>query len=280
MAKGGMRRRLLMLICALVFVACAGMLIGQIVMKLQGDRAETNMQDLYYGSVGFGAVACAEELPSITDEYLPEPEPDEAFEKLLDANGDTVGWLKVGDIVDMAVVQRDNEYYLTHNFFEEETAEGTAFMDEGCSIWPANQHLIIHGHNMANGNVFGNLKQYRDLEFLQENAVISFNTIFGESRYVPFAIFDISAEPGYDNYMDLQQFDFEASNYFYDFVEDAKARSYYNIPVDVAYHDDLLSLVTCSYFDVNGRLVVMFRKVRLDENTDDLYAAFANASLK
>lgn len=279
-AKHGTRRKALMLLCALVFIICLCMLISQLMMKLQGDRAESDMKDLYYGSVGFGAVACAEELPTVADEYLPAPVPNETFARLLEANPDTVGWLKVGEIIDTAVVKRDNEYYLTHNFFGEQTAEGTAFMDEGCEIWPADQHLIIHGHNMSNGNVFGRLKQYRDLEFLQENCVITFNTIYRDVQYVPFAVFDISAEPGYERYMDLQQFDYQASSFFDEFVEDALQRSYYNIPIDVEYYDQLLSLVTCSYFDVNGRLVVMFRAVRADEDPEALRAIYENVTLK
>ena len=48
--------------------------------------------------------------------------------------------------------------------------EGTAFLDEGNSIYPLDEHVLIHGHNMRDGSVFGDLDNFRDLEFLQENS--------------------------------------------------------------------------------------------------------------
>lgn len=276
------RKRILMLICALVFVLCLSLLIRQYALLLQGRRARSGMQELYYG---FGAAALAEEalnsdMPIAVDELRPTPAPDESFSRLLEANPDTVGWLKVGDIIDFAVVQRDNAYYLDHNFFGVPSAEGTAFMDEGCTLWPEDDHLIIHGHNMRNGSVFGQLKCFRDLDFLKENAIIRFNTLYSARQYVPFAVFDISAEPGEARYMDLQQFNFRSSAGYSAFIEDARQRSCFEIPVDVAPGDSLLSLVTCSYYDVNGRLVVMLRALRDGEDPQQISQQMQAATAK
>lgn len=279
--SGSIRRKILMSLCALVALACIGMLISQWLIQQQGKHANSRMQDLYYSS---GLVACAEEspfdMPIAVNEALPRPKVSSAFNKLLEANPDTVGWLHVGDIIDFAVVHRDNEHYLTHNFFNEYAVEGAAFMDAGNSIWPEDTHLIIHGHNMIDGSVFGELKQFRNLEYLQAYPIATFNSLYREHQYVPIAVFDISAEPGYENYMDLQQFRFNNSKAFTDFIADAQQRSYYNIPVDVHPGDHLLSLVTCSYFDVNGRLVVMFRSLRDGESPEQIAALFQNVSVK
>lgn len=90
------RKRILMLICALVFVLCLSLLIRQYALLLQGRRARSGMQELYYG---FGSAALAEEalnsdMPIAVDELRPAPAPDESFSRLLEANPDTVGWLK------------------------------------------------------------------------------------------------------------------------------------------------------------------------------------------
>ena len=176
-----------------------------------------------------------------------------------------------------AVVQRDNEYYLTHNFFGEDTPEGTAFLDEGNSIYPLDEHILIHGHNMRDGSVFGDLDHFRDLEFLQENSIITFNTLYENGLYVPFAVFDMSATPGDQNYVDMRVFNFESDEDFLNFAFEAKDRSIFDIPVDVERGDHILSLVTCSYDDDNGRLIVMSRSLRDGETAEEMAALVMQA---
>lgn len=218
--------------------------------------------------------------PVMGGEYTAVRQPREAYLPLLEKNPDTVGWLKVSDIIDFAVVQRDNAYYLSHDFFGRISAEGAAFLDEGATIEPEDQHLIIHGHNMRNGNIFGDLDLYRDLGYLKRHPVITFNTLYENCVYVPIAVFDISANPGHEKYMELQQFNFETADDFEQFVQDARYRSFYDIPVDVAPDDRLLSLVTCSYYDDNGRMVFMMRAVRPGESAEELAQTVQNAIYK
>ena len=254
----------LRVLCLLVALACAAMLVWQIATRIQGERANDAMRGLYYG-------ASAEEAA---------PEPQESFSQLLEANPETVGWLSASDSIDFAIVQRDNEYYLTHNFFGEETAEGTAFMDQGNSIYPLDEHLLIHGHNMRDGSVFGDLDLFRDLDYHKENAVATFNTIYEDAQYVPIAVFDISATPGDQDFVDMQTFNFETDEDFMNFVNEAKDRSFFEIPVDVERGDRLLSLVTCSYNNNNGRLVVMLRALRDGETAEAMTALVSEATQK
>ncbi len=254
----------LRVLCLLVAICCLTMLLWQFGTHLQGVRANDRMRELYDPS------ASAEEAP----------QPLDSFSELLAANPDTVGWLSASESIDFAVVQRDNEYYLTHNFFGEETAEGAAFMDVGNSIYPRDEHLLIHGHNMRNGTVFGNLDEFRDLAFVQAHAVPTFNTIYENAQYVIFAVFDISATPGDENFMDMQTFNFETDEDFINFVYEAKDRSVFDIPVSVERGDKLLSLVTCSYDNNNGRLVVMMRQLRDGETAEDMTALVAQATKK
>ena len=68
--------------------------------------------------------------------------------------------------------------------------------------------MLIHGHNMRDGSVFGDLDNFRDLEFLKDNPVTTFNTLYENCLYVPFAVFDISATPGDQEYVDMRVFNF------------------------------------------------------------------------
>ena len=214
--------RTLRALCLLAAFLCLTALIWETATWIQGRRANSAMRELY------DPAAHAEEV---------QPNPD--FLPLLEANGETVGWLQTGETMNFAIVQRDNEYYLNHNFFGEYTQEGTAFLDEGSCILPRDEHLLIHGHNMRNGAVFGELDSYRSLEYLQKHPVVTFNSLYEDGQYVPFAVLDISAEPGNANFFDMQIFDFASDEDFDAFVSSARERSYFEIPVDVRRGDAL-----------------------------------------
>lgn len=253
---------ILRVVCLLVAFACVTLLCWQYGVRKQGEAANEAMRQLY------DPAASAEEA-------LPEPQA--AFSQLLDANPETVAYLDAADNIEFAVVQRDNEYYLTHNFFGEDTPEGTAFLDEGNSIYPLDEHILVHGHNMRDGSVFGDLGNFRDLAFLQENPITTFNTLYENSLYVPFAVFDMSATPGDQHYVDMRVFNFESDEDFLNFAFEAKDRSIFDIPVDVERGDHILSLVTCSYDDDNGRLIVMSRSLREGETAEEMAALVMQA---
>ena len=207
----------------------------------------------------------------------PAPEPIAEALPLLEINPDTVGWLQVGKIIDMPVVQRDNDYYLHHSFLGESVYEGTIFLDEDCSIWPRDEHLVLYGHNMRNGSIFGNLDRFRDLRYLKANSIVSFDTIYEEGLYVVIGVFDISAETEDIDYIDILLFNFEEEE-FSDFIREVRERSFYDIPVDVRYGDRLLTLVTCSYSLYDGRLLVMLREIRPDEDPQEIAEAMQAAA--
>ena len=87
----------------------------------------------------------------------------------------------------------------------------------------------------------------------------------------------ISATPGDQDYVDMRVFNFETDEDFLNFVFEAKDRSIFDIPVDVERGDHLLSLVTCSYGNDNGRLVVMLRSLREGETAEEMAALVQQA---
>ena len=110
---------------------------------------------------------------------------------------------------------------------------------------------------MKNGTVFGDLEQFREEETLAKYPSVTFSTLYEDRVYVPIAVFDMSADPGNSRFFEMQQFNFETDEAFMEYVNAARARSYYQFDVDVQPGDHLLSLVTCSYKDENGRFVLM-----------------------
>ncbi len=262
MKKGNSHRfwRFLQKVFIVLVVICAVLLVKHYVIRKQGEAANERMRSL------FPEALAESEIPQVQD----------SFSDLLEVNPDTVGWLKVGQNIRTAVTQRDNLYYLTHNFFGGKSAEGMAFMDEGCSIWPADTHLLIHGHNMKNGTVFGTLDDFRQAEYLKNYPLIEFGTIYENKKYVIFAVFDISSEPDNGEFMNVQQYRFDTDDKYMDFVNSAKKRSIFEIPIDVNAGENLISLATCSYGYENGRLIIMGRELRNEETIESVQEFFRN----
>ena len=186
--------------------------------------------------------------------------------KLLKTNPDTVGWLTINGIVSLPVMYRDNEYYLTHDFNGHHNTSGTLFLDQGSPITAQTQNLLIHGHSMYDGSMFGLLTHYKKLETLTKHPLIRFSTLWEEETYVVFAVlyvdpnaFDYYSHPGF------------ASNAAFEaYIASVRDRSLYDIPIDFKPTDALLTLSTC--ID-DARLVVLARKARPGETKDELVSA-------
>ena len=204
------------------------------------------------------------------------PPPQESFAELLRYNPDTVGYLMVDDVIDQPVVHRDNdnEYYLDHAFSGAEAREGTLFLDGANRLGDAN--LIVYGHNMRNGTMFGMLSSFGSRDFLRENAVVRFDTLYENALYVPFAMFEASMDEDDGHYFDVRQIVFDETS-FELYVLKLRGRSVFDIPVDVSYGDQLLTLVTCSYNDDDGRYIVALRRLRPGETEGSMRALVAGA---
>ena len=198
---------------------------------------------------------------------LESPPPvQESFADLLALNPETIGYLTIPDQISLPVVQRknDNAFYLNHSFDLSESSAGTLFLDGANLLVPEDQNLLVYGHNMKNGTMFHTLLRYSDIDFLKENALVYFDTIYEDRVYVPFAILTASMDPDSMYYLDIRQFALDETSHAF-FVQNLQALSVYDIPVDVCYDDSILMLVTCEYIHNDGRFIVALRELREDE---------------
>lgn len=214
----------------------------------------------------------------------------EDFLKLYEANKDIVGWLKAGDRIDDPVVQRDNDYYLTHNFYGKSDSNGTLFLNMNNALIPRDDVLLIHGHNMRSGAMFGTLLKDMNYEYMCQYPLISFRTIYDaeDVYYTPIAAFNASMMPENAEYFDITQIVFEddtpdgtegterKSKAYQAYLEDLDERTIWKPLVDVNVEDELLMLVTCSYFQEDGRFVLVCRKLREDEDPERLAALYSS----
>ena len=205
------------------------------------------------------------------------PPMQESFAELYAQNPHVVGWLEMDPDIALPVVQWDNSFYMDHDFDGNESVAGTLFVDSRNTLWPQDDHILIYGHNMKDGSMFGSLNNYRNVGFLRATTCIQFNTIYGDAQYVPFALFDASMTKDDPNYFKLIRLNFSEEQPFDAFLADVQSRSLFNIPVDVNENDQLLSLVTCSYSMDNGRFIIMCRKLREDETPEQMEALLQQA---
>lgn len=186
-------------------------------------------------------------------------------------NPDTVGWISISGTVHLPVVYRDNTFYLDHDFTGAKNASGTLFLDENSPIAADTQNLLIHGHSMNDGSMFGILTHYRKMDFLRQHPLITFSTLWEKDRYAVFAVLLVSSkteDPDYFNYFSNPSFESDAD--FNAYVSEVTARSKFTVPVNVQPSDALLTLSTCIDDD---RLVVLARRMRPEETVDEIASA-------
>ena len=200
------------------------------------------------------------------DENSAETEPEvlEDYKTLLNMNKDLIGWLKIADInIDYPVMQtNDNTYYLDHNFDKKYDKNGCLFLDYQCDVINRNTNLIIYGHNMQSGNMFGRLDKYSSEEYYKEHPKFEFDTIYEKGAYEIVYVFrsKIYNEDAvvfkYYQFLDVQSEKEFDSN----MAEMAKI-SLYDTGITPKYGDELLTLSTCDYQENNGRFVIVARKI-------------------
>lgn len=212
------------------------------------------------------------------------------FNELLAANSDFRGWLTInGTRVDNPVYQTtDNDFYIDHNMDKEKSTYGALFIDYRAALTntETSQNLVIYGHHMKNGSMFGSLKKYRDLSFYKENPTLTFDTLYKTGEYKVFAVFIINTLPEQDNgnLFNYRPTSFGTQEAFLSWIAEVRSRSLIDTPVDVIENDQILTLSTCIYDFDDARLVVMARRVRDGEtsavnvskatlNADALYPA-------
>ena len=191
------------------------------------------------------------------------------FKSLRKQNRDIVGWLTLSDLLDEAVVQRDEDYYMNHDALGKKNVNGAIFLDSAIDLKCRPYTLLLYGHNMKTGAMFGNLRNYENINLYHREPFITFDTLYEDGRYVIFAVGTISTEPRLRNYVDffgLQSMSIQERQAT---INSLLKASVFSGGVDVLPDDQLLLLVTCVDADEERR-VVAARRVRDGETEAEL----------
>ena len=201
------------------------------------------------------------------------------FVKLRRQNTDIVGWLNMGGLLDLAVVQRDNTYYLRRDYQGYHNDNGAIFLDEDCGLSTRPHTMILYGHNMKTGLMFGSLRRYEDITFYHNDPFITFDTIYEEGRYVIFSVAEVSLDTRSSVFSAFYRLPY-CTNMERATIIDALCRlSKHTCTVDVNAEDQILLLVTCVGDDTDRR-VVAARRVRDGETEGRLYSLVQSSRSK
>ncbi len=186
---------------------------------------------------------------------------------IYELNHDLIGWLTIpGTVIDYPVVQvEDSQYYLEHDFYGNSNMNGQIILDSNCDPYTPSYNLVISGHHMQNGSMFGDLPEYRNKNYWEKRKFVEFDTLMARKQYVIFAVF-YSAD--YDE--DEEGFRYNADvRYRLDtrhWLEEIEENKLYDTGIDVAFGDEFITLTTCNrVLHKNGRFVVVCRRIREGE---------------
>ena len=207
-------------------------------------------------------------LPAV--EYPGGAQIGDRFKKLRKKSKYIVGWITMNG-VDEPVVQRNNTYFLNHDAEGKRNSNGAIFLDENISLKTRPYPMLVYGHNMKSGAMFGDLRKYRDYAYAARHRVFSFDTMYEDGKYAVFSVAVIDVEPGMSRYVDFRCLLADNREVRKKELEKLERLDEGGATVlDVNEEDQLLLLITCTGDD-SERLVVSARRLRDDEKEDSLH---------
>lgn len=244
-----MRKKLLLAILILsgvIFLAGVGVLLYYWHQDVSDKNVREQVASLFGASIENG------------DEGIP-PE----FQALYAENPDTIGWLRIdGTNVDSVVMHAPytKEKYLHTDFNGQYSARGTFYVAEKCDV-QTSDNIIIYGHHMNDGTMFGQLEKFQDASYCAQHPTIIFNTIYGYRTYEIVAAINTQVYPDYDTGFHYYDYTGHDDLMFWEYVNFIQANRLYDTGVELQSGDRLLTLSTCAYHTADGRFILVARQI-------------------
>ncbi|SCW40412.1 sortase B [Ruminococcaceae bacterium YRB3002] len=173
------------------------------------------------------------------------------------------GWIYVeGTKIDYPVMQETSDsqgYYLVHRPDGVKSSSGSLYIPEDDSIQSDN--VIIYGHHMRNGSMFGSLTRYKERDWAMDHRNITLVTPDGLRKYKVIAVIVQSAGNRTLFWEDYIGFDDRTDSMEYH--DRCRKMSVVDLPDIIGYGCEdtgplnYLTLVTCEYSVPSGRLEVV-----------------------
>ena len=185
------------------------------------------------------------------------------YDALYQQNNDLAGWLSFPETaLDCPVMYtpEDPEKYLRMAFDGSYAISGSLFIGDGSS--PDGSNVVVYGHNMKNGTMFGGLTAYAQEDYAKAHPVFRLDTLTEEREYRVIAAFYCAAEE--EEAFPYQYVDLSHPETFAQYLEMAGERSLWPMSFQPEFGTRLALLSTCSYQGEDGRCVVLGAEIEAE----------------
>lgn len=184
-----------------------------------------------------------------------------SFQNLHNENNDYLFWLYIPKTkIDYPVMMsRDNKDYLHSSFYKEKLYSGTLFIDALSNKRENQENLIVYGHNMKDGSMFGTLKKWRNEKYFNEHKFIEIYTEKEKRVYLIFAVREVSSN------MDLLHYKLDGFTNE-EYIQDARNNNIHFREFEEQYkNNQIMTLSTCMSNDAKRLIInaVLLRKTEL-----------------
>ena len=176
---------------------------------------------------------------------------------LISTNGDYVGWLSIpGTIINYPVMfsPSEPERYLHLDYYKQYSYSGTPFLDARCD--PNEGNLIIYGHNMINGTMFGGLKSYRNENYLNSHKTIFLELSDGVHMFEIISAVTLEKDDPWYSFLHASSADEEAA-----WINDLQNKHGIHAGSVTSRTERLLTLSTCTGNRRTERMIVVAKEI-------------------
>lgn len=275
--KSFLKRKFWFLLFAFLFLLAVVMAVYSFWKSRHDEQQLKKQQEALAESMVIGETEPEEGSVSY-DVQQEEPVIVPEYQELYEQNQDFIGWLRIeGTNINYPVMQtpQDEEYYLYRDFYGEENQNGCLIMDTDSNVGVGDReheyqngsvpstNLIIHGHTMKSGEMFGDLDLYADETYGLEHSIICFDSLYEHREYELIAVF--YSQVFYENQDVFKYYKFfqaDTGEEFDDWYNNIKQLSLYDTGVTAEFGDEFITLSCCAYHVEDGRFVVVARRIR------------------
>ncbi|MDR0851185.1 MAG: class B sortase [Clostridiales Family XIII bacterium] len=247
----------LLVLCAGVFLVSAGVLLDYFLKQHKAERDFDELRDIVYSNVREDAdgMLSSDEFSDLRS----------AYRALQESNANFIGWLRIYDTdVNYPVMQTvsNPEYYLHRDFSGNYTGSGTLFASEISDVERPSDVVIIYGHRMKDGSMFGTFNKFMDPEYCEKHRYIRFDTLMERRSYEILSVFRTAVDTGLDDEFKYYNYsDFADQEAVDGFLREIKNKEFFDTGVTAERGDEFIILSTCEYSQENGRLVIVGKRI-------------------
>ncbi|MCL1828957.1 MAG: class B sortase [Oscillospiraceae bacterium] len=198
--------------------------------------------------------------------FVPDEDKEEIHEPLFDFDemrkyipGITAWIFSEGTAINYPVVQADDNYfYLSRLPDKSSNNMGSIFLDYRNSPDFSDENILIYGHNMSSGDMFGSLNYYRDQSYYDRHPVLYIFTREADYELTPIAGYIL------DSAFEIPPISFRDSSDFERYISDIKSRSVFKSDEEAEFGDRLVFLCTCVARGAkNDRIIIVGRLTQM-----------------